>query len=221
MIDYLEKGKQFVLDMIKRGPIAFFESIFGRPSSILFLGIDNAGKSTLLFKIKNDTINTLGPTSSVKPEVIQIGNMKVRVSDLGGHQAARLGWHTYFLNCDGIVFVVDLNDEKRFHMVKEAWDMLTSKLRSPGFRHVPIAVLFNKIDIVQKKHPGVSFDEMYTESLRERTGISASSGEDGLRVSVNYCSVLDHSVNDMDKGFMVAFKWLDMMIRTHPGKINS
>ena len=44
-------------------------------------------KSMLLIKLKKCTVKKFSPTISVKSEMLQIGNIKVLISDLGGHQA--------------------------------------------------------------------------------------------------------------------------------------
>ncbi|OAG31939.1 GTP-binding protein SAR1 [Nematocida displodere] len=219
-MEYIERGKQFVKDIIHRGPIAFFETIFGRQTNILFLGIDNAGKTTLLLRLKTDSIHTVAPTLSVREETLQIGNMKVTISDLGGHETARLGWGTYFVQSQGIVFMIDVTDEERYPLVKETYHNLLHTIERADRKSMPVAVLFNKTDKWQKcwemKHPGhlaPPLDEPYLHHLCQMLNITTGDGEDGRRISANYCSVVTDSISDQNKGFMLAFKWLDMMIR--------
>lgn len=219
-MEYVTRGKNFLQDLIKRGPIVFFETIFGRHTSVLFLGLDNAGKTTLLLRLKTDTIHTVAPTTSVREEKLQIGNMKVTISDLGGHEAARLGWASYFVQSQGIIFMIDITDQKRFELVRETYQGLIRMIESAGRPEMPVAVLFNKTDkwgsYWEKSRPAEiapALDENYLVHLCALIGIETSDGENGRRVSANYCSVVKDSITDSNKGFMLAFKWLDMMVR--------
>jgi len=219
-MEYLNKGRQLIQDIIQRGPVAFFETIFGRQTKILFLGIDNAGKTTLLLKLKTDSIHTVAPTLSVREETLQIGNMKVVVSDLGGHEMARVGWCSYFVQSQGIIFMIDITDEERYPLVKETFHHLLHTVERADRKSIPIAVLFNKTDKWQKywetTHPNErvpALDEDYLNYLCQIFQITVGEGENGRRISANYCSVVKDSTSLTNKGFMVAFKWLDMMVR--------
>lgn len=219
-MEYYNRGRQLLLDLIEKGPKAIFDRLFGKDTKIIFLGIDHAGKTTLLLKLKTDTIHTVAPTSSVREETVQIGHMKVTINDLGGHDTARMGWGRYCLQSDGIIFMIDITDIERYHIVAEAYANLVYTMENSEKKFLPIAVLFNKTDIWkqawEKRYPNTAvpvLDEIYMIELCSKLGIVPGEGENGKRVSVNYCSVVRDSVSTPNLGFMLGFKWLDMTIR--------
>ena len=114
----------------------------GHDKKILFLGLDNAGKTTLLFKIKDDEFKDTVPTVGLNVEQITYKDMTLTLWDVGG-QARKL-WKHYYDKVDGVIMVIDSSDIDRMKIVK---DELSKIVVEPGLETVPILVLANKQDL--------------------------------------------------------------------------
>lgn len=85
-----------------------------KTGKILFLGLDNAGKTTLLGKLATDQVHVHRPTFHPNVEQLTLGGIKLKTIDMGGHFEARRLWKDYFTKVDGVVFIVDAANPERF-----------------------------------------------------------------------------------------------------------
>lgn len=123
-----------------------FQSLFGsKEVRILILGLDNAGKTTILYRLQNDseeTIQTI-PTIGFNVEVLQYKNIKFQVWDLGGQTSIRPYWRCYYPNTDAIIFVVDSCDTERLGIAKQE---LMAMLEEEELKDAILLVFANKQD---------------------------------------------------------------------------
>jgi len=96
----------------------------------LILGLDNAGKTTILYRLQDDEgeVQQTIPTVGFNVETLQYKNIKFQVWDLGGQTSIRPYWRCYYPNTDAIIFVVDSADTERLNIARqELHDMLNEE----------------------------------------------------------------------------------------------
>merc|ERR1712144_93217 len=105
---------------------------FGKQEKrILMVGLDAAGKTTILYKLKLGEVVTTIPTIGFNVETVEYKNISFTVWDVGGQDKIRPLWRHYFQNTQGIIFVVDSNDRER---VSEAREELQRMLNEDELR---------------------------------------------------------------------------------------
>lgn len=118
---------------------------------ITMIGLDAAGKSTILYKLKlGEVVQTL-PTIGFNVETVQYKDCEFTVWDVGGQEKIRPLWRHYYNNTNGIIFVVDSADTERIDdselMAGNAKEELARCLQEDELRGVPVLVFANKQDL--------------------------------------------------------------------------
>ncbi|XP_065832868.1 ADP-ribosylation factor-like protein 2 [Oscarella lobularis] len=111
---------------------------------LLMLGLDNAGKTTILKRFNGEDINTISPTLGFNIKTFEHKNFKLNVWDVGGQKSLRSYWRNYFESTDGIVWVVDSADKRRLDDCKRELHGLLKEERLLG---ATLLVFANKQDL--------------------------------------------------------------------------
>merc|ERR1719274_148602 len=86
---------------------------------ILMVGLDAAGKTTILYKLKLGEVLTTIPTIGFNVETVEYKNINFTVWDVGGQDKIRKLWRYYYQNTQGLIFVIDSNDRERIEDARE------------------------------------------------------------------------------------------------------
>lgn len=111
---------------------------------LLVLGLDNAGKTTIIKKFNGEDIDKISPTLGFNIKSLQYQNFKLNVWDIGGQKTIRSYWRNYFEQTDGVIWVVDSSDKMRLDDTKAE---LHSLLKQEKLMGATLLIFCNKQDI--------------------------------------------------------------------------
>lgn len=130
------------------------------------VGLDAAGKTTILYKLKLGEIVTTIPTIGFNVETVEYKNICFTVWDVGGQDKIRPLWRHYFQNTQGLIFVVDSNDRER---VVEAERELHNMLNEDELRDAVVLVFANKQDLPNAMSAAELTEKLRLTSLHNRS----------------------------------------------------
>lgn len=160
-----------------------------KSARIVLLGLDNAGKTTLLHMLADNRLVQHTPTHHPTTQTLvmpsEAGGITFMAQDVGGHKAVRKVWSEYYQNVDAIIYLVDAADVER---MEESRDELFAMIKVCT---QPILVLANKVDAAG------ALSEL---QFRERMGLGHTSGNPPIEVYM--CSIANR------EGYGAGFKWL-------------
>ena len=153
---------------------------------ILMVGLDAAGKTTMLYQLKmGETIKTI-PTIGLYVQTLDYKNLNLIVWNVGGASKMRLLYKQYYQNVEGLIFVVDSNDRDR---MEDAAEELKKMLAEEELKDCCVLVMANKQDLNGALAPGEVTEKLGMGALKGRTwlvqGTSATTGQ-GLKEGLDW-----------------------------------
>ena len=161
---------------------------------LLILGLDNAGKTTLLYQMQFGEVKVTVPTLGFNVETVKYENLTFQMWDLGGQTEIRPYWRCYYPKTNAVVFVIDSSDKERIDISKQELFLL---LQEEDLKGVPIAILANKQDM-----KGCLTDVQITELM-------------GLTEIKNRKWAIFNTIAKTGKGLDDAFKWLTSILKNN------
>ncbi|XP_044879395.1 ADP-ribosylation factor-like protein 2 isoform X2 [Mauremys mutica] len=121
------------------------------------IGLDNAGKTTILKKFNGEDIDTISPTLGFNIKTLEHRGFKLNIWDVGGQTSLRSYWRNYFESTDGLIWVVDSADQQRLQVCKQELQSLLVEERLAG---ATLLIFANKQDL-----PGALSSNAIREAL--------------------------------------------------------
>lgn len=146
---------------------------------ILMVGLDNAGKTTVVMRINGEDTSSISPTLGFNIKTIEYKSYRLNIWDVGGQKTIRSYWRNYFEQTDGLVWVVDSSDLRRLDDCKEELHNLLKEERLSGSS---LLILANKQDIQGALRPAeiakvLNLEAMDNSRHWQIVGCSAFTGE--------------------------------------------
>ncbi|KAI9363948.1 ADP-ribosylation factor-like protein 3 [Zopfochytrium polystomum] len=152
-----------------------------REVRLLLLGLDNAGKTSILKRLACEDITEVKPTQGFNIKSVHQDGLKMNVWDIGGQEAIRAYWRNYFDSTDVLIYVIDSSDRRRLEETGQELNQLLEESKLSG---VPVLVFANKQDLVN----AIPADEiaigLNLNSIRDRQWkIQACSAVEGVGIT--------------------------------------
>merc|ERR1711970_340411 len=132
---------------------------------ILMVGLDNAGKTTVLYKLKLGEVVTTVPTIGFNVETVEYKNISFTMWDVGGQDRIRPLWRHYYQGTNGLIYVVDSNDRDR---IEDAREELTKMLNEDEMRDAVLLVFANKQDLPNAMTAAEVTEKLGLQQMRNR-----------------------------------------------------
>jgi ADP-ribosylation factor-like protein 3 len=157
---------------------------------ILILGLDNAGKTSILRKLSDEDPMQTQATQGFNIKSVDCEGFKLNMWDIGGQKAIRAYWPHYYDDVDCLIYVVDAADRRR---LEETGLELQTLLADEKLAKAPLLVFANKMDLATALSARDITEALTLEGVRDRQwhiqACSAKTGEglhEGLEWAVRH-----------------------------------
>merc|ERR1711982_83027 len=129
------------------------------------VGLDAAGKTTILYKLKLGEVVTTIPTIGFNVETVEYKNLSFTVWDVGGQDKIRPLWRHYYQGTNGLIYVVDSNDRER---IEDAREELTKMINEDEMKDAVVLVFANKQDLPNAMTAAEITEKLGLHNMRQR-----------------------------------------------------
>uniref|UniRef100_A0A915IA76 ADP-ribosylation factor-like protein 2 n=1 Tax=Romanomermis culicivorax TaxID=13658 RepID=A0A915IA76_ROMCU len=163
---------------------------------VLFLGLDNAGKTTILRKICGEDTSTVEPTLGFSIRTVEKDGYKLNCWDVGGQQSLRTYWRNYFEETDGLIWVIDSADRQRLEDCKNELQKLLVEERLAG---ATLLVLANKQDLPGALHINQIRENLELDAIKSHNWriFATSALKNDERLNANVLEAIDWLIGDV------------------------
>ncbi len=132
---------------------------------MVMVGLDAAGKTTIMYKMKlGETPKTI-PTIGFNVETIEYKKLSITLWDIGGQDILRPLWKHYYENAQAVIYVVDSSDIERLDLAKKELDMI---LNDDNLKGAPLLVYANKQDLTYALSPNELIEKLELNKIKGR-----------------------------------------------------
>ena len=156
---------------------------------ILMVGLDAAGKTTILYKLKLGELVTPIPTIGFNVEEVNYKNLNFTMWDVGGQKRLRHMWMHYYVNTNAVIYVIDCNDHDRLE--NECKEELQHLMNSDELKDATFLIYANKQDFPGACDPQTLTQKLGLYNVRDRKWFVQSSiatRGDGLYEGLDWLS---------------------------------
>ncbi len=188
---------------------------------VLILGLDAAGKTTVLYQLKLGEIVTTIPTIGFNVETVTHKNIDLVLWDVGGRDKIRPLYKHYFKDTKALVFVIDSNDRERIH---EAQEELFKILSEDELKESTVLILANKQDLnnalsIEELKEKLKFDEI--KQIKKNIFGTVATKNIGINDAFNWITdnlfskPLNETTKDVKEIFLNLSSWFSKKLTTH------
>ncbi|XP_068936934.1 ADP-ribosylation factor-like protein 5A isoform X2 [Petaurus breviceps papuanus] len=105
---------------------------------VIIVGLDNAGKTTILYQFSMNEVVHTSPTIGSNVEEIVVNNTRFLMWDIGGQESLRSSWNTYYTNTEFVIVVVDSTDRERISVTREELYKMLAHEQHSAISYYPV-----------------------------------------------------------------------------------
>lgn len=133
---------------------------------VVMLGLDNAGKTTLLNTLAQGSAYEVAPTRGFNVQSLQKDDLSMTFHDVGGQASTWRLWPSYLADVAVVVFVIDSADRSRLHEVARALKFLLTNNKLAG---IPLLLWANKQDLLNSMTPSEIVHSLDLQLIKDRS----------------------------------------------------